>query len=129
MDSSVTAVLDLNTGQVVADVYSAHLPPEELAHQSVKLLSLYGNPIWGIENNIEPEPAVTGNAYERTFPKRLGLPATLWDAAQNLKKSKAARDLFGDAFVDHFAATREWEEREFRKHISDWEMDRYFEII
>ena len=24
---------------------------------------------------------------------------------------------------------REWEEREFRKHISDWELSRYFEII
>jgi glutamine synthetase len=85
--------------------------------------------LWGIENKIEPEQQVTGNAYEKTFPRRLALPSTLWDAAQNLKRSKAARDLFGDAFVDHFAATREWEEREFRKHISDWEMDRYFEII
>jgi glutamine synthetase len=28
-----------------------------------------------------------------------------------------AREWFGDAFVEHFAATREWEEREFRKHI------------
>ena len=88
-----------------------------------------GSGLWGIENKIEPEEAVTGNAYEKKFPKRLNLPETLWDAAQRFKASKAARDLFGDAFVDHFAATREWEEREFRKHISDWEMERYFEII
>ena len=26
-----------------------------------------------------------------------------------------------------FAATREWEEREFRKHITDWELQRGFE--
>ncbi|MFB3045492.1 MAG: hypothetical protein ACE10A_04170, partial [Acidiferrobacterales bacterium] len=45
------------------------------------------------------------------------------------KASKMAREWFGDAFVDHYAATREWEEREFRKHITDWEMERYFEII
>ena len=32
----------------------------------------------------------------------------------------------GDASA---AASREWEEREFRKHITDWEMERYFEII
>ena len=25
--------------------------------------------------------------------------------------------------------SREWNEREFRKHITDWEMERYFEII
>ena len=43
--------------------------------------------------------------------------------------SKAARTLFGDAFVEHYAATREWEEREFRKAITDWELARYFEII
>jgi len=47
----------------------------------------------------------------------------------DLKGSKAARALFGDDFVDHYASTREWEEREFRKHITDWEMSRYFEII
>ena len=57
------------------------------------------------------------------------LPRTLWEAAQRLKTSKAARDLFGDVFVDHFSATREWEEREFRRAITDWEMQRYFEII
>ena len=51
------------------------------------------------------------------------------EAAGRLKSSKAARDLFGDAFVDHYAATREWEEREFRKAITEWELDRYMEII
>jgi glutamine synthetase len=40
-----------------------------------------------------------------------------------------ARECFGDAFVDHFAATREWEEREFRKAVTSWELERYFEII
>lgn len=85
--------------------------------------------MWGIENKVEPEGPVKGNAYEQTFPKRLQLPGTLWEAAQRLKKSDMARDWFGDAFVDHYAATREWEEREFRKHITDWELERYFEII
>ena len=39
------------------------------------------------------------------------------------------RELFGDAFVEHYAATREWEERQFRRHVTDWELARYFEII
>ncbi len=72
---------------------------------------------------------MVGNAYDRKHPAKLALPRTLWDAAQRLKKSKAGRELFGDAFVEHFAATREWEEREFRRAITDWEMARYFEII
>ncbi len=99
------------------------------ANPYLALAAALGSGLWGIENRIEPGPPVEGNAYDRKFPKRLTLPATLWEAAQRLKRSKAARELFGDAFVDHYAASREWEEREFRKHITDWEMERYFEII
>jgi glutamine synthetase len=83
----------------------------------------------GIEKKVEPGKPIEGNAYAQKYPKSMNLPATLWDAAQRLKASRMARDWFGDAFVDHFAATREWEEREFRRHITDWELARYFEII
>jgi glutamine synthetase len=99
------------------------------ANPYVILAAALGSGLWGIEHRIEPEAMVVGNAYDRRFPARLALPRTLWDAAQRLKASRAARELFGEDFVEHFAATREWEEREFRKHISDWEMARYFEII
>ena len=85
--------------------------------------------LYGIEQELELGKPVVGNAYEVKHAKENALPSTLWDAAQRLKASKAARDWFGDAFVDHFAATREWEERESRKHISDWQLNRYFEII
>ena len=83
----------------------------------------------GIEAAWEPTDAVVGNAYEMEHPKELALPATLWEAAGRLRASGAARSMLGDAFVEHFAASREWEEREFRRHISDWELRRYFEII
>jgi glutamine synthetase len=85
--------------------------------------------LYGIENEIEPGKPVEGNAYAQAQPKQLALPRSLWEAAQRLKASKAAREVFGDDFVDHFAATREWEEREFRKAVTSWELERYFEII
>ena len=85
--------------------------------------------LYGIENKLEPDTMVVGNAYDQEFPEALRLPTTLWDAAQRLKHSQAAKELFGEAFVSHFAASREWEEREFRKHVTDWELKRYFEII
>ncbi|GEK45739.1 glutamine synthetase [Bisbaumannia pacifica] len=85
--------------------------------------------LYGIEQGLEPDEAVRGNAYELEHPAHQALPRTLWEAAQRLKASAPARALFGDAFVEHFAATREWEERQFRRHITDWELDRYFEII
>jgi glutamine synthetase len=103
--------------------------PAADANPHITLSAALAAGLWGIENRVEPEPGVVGNAYDKKFPRRLALPRTLWEAAQALKASKMAREWFGDAFVDHYAASREWEEREFRKHITDWEMERYFEII
>ncbi len=88
-----------------------------------------GSGLWGVENRIEPEPVVEGNSYALQHKPELALPRSLMEAAGRLKASKPARVLFGDDFVDHYAATREWEEREFRRAITDWEMARYFEII
>ncbi|MCC6715366.1 MAG: glutamine synthetase [Gammaproteobacteria bacterium] len=85
--------------------------------------------LWGIETEAELGKPIEGNAYGQKLPKKLSLPATLWDSAQRLKGSAAARAWLGDAFVEHFAASREWEERQFRKAITDWELERYFEII
>jgi len=85
--------------------------------------------LWGIEQKLDPGEPVDGNSYAKAHPAKAQLPRTLTEAAERFHKSKAARAKIGDAFVDHYAATREWEEREFRKHISDWELDRYFEII
>ncbi len=95
----------------------------------IAIAAALGSGLWGIEHSIEPSEPITGNAYDVSPPEEQTLPKTLIEAASKLTHSTAARSLFGDQFVDHYAATRVWEEREFRKHISDWEMARYFEII
>jgi glutamine synthetase len=88
-----------------------------------------GSGLWGIEHRIEPDAPIVGNAYAREHPKKRRLPATLTEAAERLAGSKAGRELFGDAFVEHHAQTRRHEEIEFRRAITDWELARYFEII
>ncbi len=95
----------------------------------IALSAAIGSGLWGIENRIEPTEAVKGNAYDQTFPKKQSLPRNLTEAAGWLRKSKAANEIFGAAFVDHYATSREWEETEFQKAITDWELARYFEII
>lgn len=56
-------------------------------------------------------------------------PRTLIETTRNFQQSKVARDWLGDTFVDHFAATREWEWRQWLDGVTDWELKRYFEII
>ncbi|MCA9717769.1 MAG: glutamine synthetase, partial [Myxococcales bacterium] len=90
-----------------------------------------GSGLHGIERALDPGEPITGSAYELRAPGPGGLPLprTLWDATHELRRSASARDLFGEDFVEHYAATREWEVREHRRHVSDWELARYFEII
>jgi glutamine synthetase len=99
------------------------------ANPYLALAAAVGAGLWGIENGIEPGEPIKGNSYAARHPVKAQLPRTLMEAAGRLKGSKPARNLFGDAFVDHYSATREWEEREFRKAITDWELERYMEII
>lgn len=50
-DFSVTVVMNVVTGMVVADIMNSSLSPEELASASKKLLERYDSPIWIIEDN------------------------------------------------------------------------------
>ncbi len=83
--------------------------------------------LYGIEHELLPPDPVTGSGY--ADKKGAPLPSNLFEATVRFEKSKIARELFGDAFVEHFAATRHWEWRQFGRAVSDWELARYFEII
>jgi glutamine synthetase len=82
----------------------------------------------GVEKNLKLTAApITGtNQGGENVPRA---PRTLIETTRNFQASKAARDWFGDDFVDHFAATREWEWRQWLDGVTDWELKRYFEII
>ena len=98
------------------------------SNPSLALAAAVGSGLWGIENKVDPGEPI-GQLLRDRAPREAQASAHPVEAAHRLKASKAARDLFGDAFVDHYSATREWEEREFRKAITEWELARYMEII
>jgi len=99
------------------------------ANPYIALAAALGSGLYGIDNELEPLPMVRGNAYDQEHAPELALADNIMDAAAGLRSSAAAVDLFGREFVEHYASTREWEGREYHKHISDWEKQRYFEII
>ncbi len=84
--------------------------------------------LYGIKNKLSLDiPPTTGNGYQ---DKSNGsLSSNLFDAANLMKNSPLAKELFGEAFVDHFTNTRLWEWRQFSKSVTDWELKRYMEII
>ncbi len=123
-----TCALRAIPGEPAAQRVEYRVPAADI-NPYIALAAALGSGLWGIENRIEPDAPIVGNAYDQKFARKRQLPRTLGEAADLLHKSKPARQLFSDAFIDHYAATRNWEQREFNKHITDWEMERYFEII
>lgn len=95
----------------------------------IALAAALGSGFLGIVNRIEPTAPIQGNAYAQAHDDALAFPETLTEAAARLASSKSAADLFGEAFVTHYVQSRVWEERQFRKAVTDWELARYFEII
>ncbi len=82
----------------------------------------------GVEKGLKltAKPITGTNEGSENVPRA---PRTLIETTRVFQQSDAARDWFGDAFVDHFAATREWEWRQWLDAVTDWERQRYFEII
>jgi glutamine synthetase len=82
----------------------------------------------GVEKGLKLNtPPITGtNVGGENVPRA---PRSLIETTRIFQRSDLARDWFGDLFVDHFAATREWEHRQWQDAVTDWELKRYFEII
>lgn len=98
------------------------------ANPYLSMAAALASGLYGIENKLTLNiPETRGNEYQNTKSKVL--PTTLRDATIRMKSSELASKLFGEAFVDHFVYTREWEWDQFSKRVTDWELKRYFEII
>ncbi len=79
----------------------------------------------GIERKLELEPEFTGDAYAAA--KARGIPQTLRDATAALNSSKMLRSALGDDVVDHYVHAGEWEQEEYDRRVTDWEVARGFE--
>ena len=79
----------------------------------------------GIDQGPELGPAYDGNIYEgRHVPD---VPKTLREALAAFRGSAMLRAAFGDAVVEHYAHAGDWEQAEFDRQVTDWEVLRGFE--
>jgi glutamine synthetase len=96
------------------------------ANPYVATAALLAAGLWGIEHEIEPTPPSREDATRGGAPP---LPGSLEEAVHRLAESRTAREILGDGFVDHYLRTREWEVRQYRRAVTDWELARYFETV
>jgi glutamine synthetase len=79
----------------------------------------------GVEQKLTLEPAYVGDAYQDKALREV--PKTLREATELMKSSKMLRQAFGDGVIDHYVHTAEWEQFEYDRRITDWELKRGFE--
>ena len=80
----------------------------------------------GIEQELDPPPALAGNAYESDAER---FPSALREAIAALESGTMARAAFGDQVVDHYLNYARTEQVLFDRYVTDWERKRYFERI
>ncbi len=81
--------------------------------------------IYGIENKLKLEPAFVGDAYRARDVREI--PSTLRAATLALDGSTMLRAAFGDNVIDHYVHAAQWEQLEYDRRVTDWEVARGFE--
>jgi len=81
--------------------------------------------IQGIVEKMKLAPPTTGDVYEDA--KARDIPQTLRAATETLRNSDFLRSAMGDDVIDHYTRCAEWEQEEFDRAVTDWEIARGFE--
>ncbi|HLV82783.1 MAG TPA: glutamine synthetase family protein [Devosia sp.] len=81
--------------------------------------------IKGIEEKLDLPPAFVGDAYVREqLPE---IAKTLREATDWLRRSDLLKSAFGADVIAHYVHTAEWEQLEYDRRVTDWELKRGFE--
>jgi glutamine synthetase len=79
----------------------------------------------GIDNGLDCGEPYRGDAYADTeLPE---VPKTLRDATSAMDNSAMLRSAMGDEVIDHYVHTARWEQLEYDRRVTDFELKRGFE--
>jgi glutamine synthetase len=79
----------------------------------------------GIERKLKLEPEFAGDAYEAEQAR--SIPGSLRAACETLGASMMLREAFGAQVIDHYVRAAQWEQEEYDRRVTDWEVSRGFE--
>ncbi|MEZ5803374.1 MAG: glutamine synthetase family protein [Rhizobiaceae bacterium] len=79
----------------------------------------------GIDEKLELQKPFVGDAYQAA--KLPEIPKTLREATETMAKSKMLKAAFGEDVIEHYVHTARWEQLEYDRRITDWELHRGFE--
>ena len=90
------------------------------------LTAMLAGGLYGIEHELELEPATAGSAYTSGAPT---VPTTMHEARDLFANSAIAKEVFGEDVVKHYVNYADVEIAAFDSAITDWELRRGFERL
>ena len=101
------------------------------------LAAILAGGIVGLEHAIEPPDELRIMAWGLPEDAYAYLPNTITSAAEALESDEAIADVMGASICEHWAKSRRWEWLMFHTtggdseatSVTDWELDRYFELV
>lgn len=88
----------------------------------------------GIENKLTPPPAVDENIFELESEQKLELnieqlPKNLEEALEHMEKDPLVKEVLGKHIYEKFLEMKKRECFEFSTSVTDWEINRYLDIL
>ena len=134
MDNRTCSVRVINNGKRAIRIENR--VPGADANFYLVFSAMLASGLYGIEQKLELPARLDGNAYDPTTVTKAieegrikALARNLTDATTIFEQSSVAKEFLGAAFVEHFAATRRWEVKEYEKAVTNWDRRRYLELI
>ena len=90
------------------------------------LSAMIASGLHGIDNELELEAPLEGNAYESDKPT---VPSNIYEARDLFASSEVAREAFGQEVVDHYLNRAQVEIDANEAAVTDWERYRGFERL
>jgi glutamine synthetase len=87
----------------------------------------------GIKNKIQPPPPTDKNIYEMTAEERaaegiVNLPASIYDAIQELAKNEVIKSALGNHTFNRFYEAKMIEWDRYRLQVHPWELEEYLSV-
>ena len=79
----------------------------------------------GLNEGLAPADEFAGNIYDNDAAAEV--PLNLRDAIAALERSAPMRSALGDDVVEHYLHAGRWEQSEYDRRITDFELKRHFE--
>jgi glutamine synthetase len=79
----------------------------------------------GLDEKLDLPAPFEGDAY--AMAELPDVPKTLREAIVTLEESAMLKEAFGEEVVEHYLHTARWEQMEYDRRVTDWELHRGFE--